>query len=1669
VGALDGFLPQVAQWFADTFREPSPAQVAAWPAIQRRENVLLLAPTGSGKTLAAFLCAIDDLLRRGLAGDLNDGIHVLYISPLKALGNDIRKNLLVPLTEIRERFELPEIRVAVRTGDTPQSERQRMIRQPPHILITTPESLYLMLGSERLGEALAPIRTVIVDEVHALCDNKRGVHLAVSLERLQERLDAPVQRIGCSATLSPLSEIAAFLVGNDAEGKRRPCSIVDAGMRKDLDVQVIAPLPDFVEAGNTALWASAYELLLREIRSHTTTLVFANSRYKAERTALRLGELADDGKDIGVHHGSMSKETRLEAEDALKGGRLKALIATASLELGIDIGSVDLVYQLESPKSVATGLQRIGRAGHLLDATSKGGVLVFERDEVLEAAAVCRAMVAGEVDAIRIPRGCLDVLAQQIVGAVVERDRTADEVLALVRRAYSYADLRRSDFDSVLAMLAGEHRFEMARAPRPLVLWDCATGKLSPARSAAQVSAMCVGTIGETSEYEVVIGVSNKRVGTVQSEFVDDALRVGDVFVLGSSAWKVEGVRRNRLIVEEAPGSTPTVPWWTGPIESRTVEVGSKVGRLRREVAERLHDPDLHDWLRSEYYLCPHAAEAVIEYVREQAAASAVPDETRVLVETWRDELGRQNIIVHCPLGQRINRTWGVALVQAAKERFHEQWTATASNDLLLLTQARESRMTPGLVDAPMLLGAVDAESVPELVEAAAAGSAGTGSAFREAAVCAFQVLRAWQGKRVPLWLQNYRSQELQEAVGGQADYPVAVEVARSYLRETLDVPALVELLRAIEAGPVALEHRQVESPSPFAHSLLVQGPYRDDHQMGRDRRAHLLRLHRQILQEVLSEEQMAELLDQRAIERLEQRLGHTSEATRTRNADELAQALRDLGDVPATVASVSRIVDGNAAEMLAELVGAHRVVAVRLPECERDAVRLVPADLWRQYYDAFERQRPGRRPSVLIPTLQDGEIVGLDMLAATNVIPPAYRKKATRDEARSAIVERYLRSRGPVTSYEIMNATGWPIGLVEGLLDGLVADGKAACGVYTAEKPTPQWVNRANLEEIHRLTLGYLKRELAACAPREVVDFMTRWQHLHPETRLRGVDGLRIVIGQLQGLEVVQGAWETELLPGRVEDYGPEMLDGLVASGEVCWGRVSPRSLRRGPIALCLRRDVGWIAGASPLEFDPLAEADCDIPDVIAAAREYFRTRKTAFFDELVADTGLDEGALTRAVWHLAWCGELTCDTYECIRHAGFQSSLSACYDLDSTPRKILSGRITAERPLSHMRRRKLNPRLGRWSATERLVPPARPLPEGEVVSKWSELLLARWGIVSRDMVAAEVAAPPWGKLVREFKRLELLGKIQRGFFIESHQGEQYGLPEAIELLRDCRATRPEGATEAWLEDEPLLAVTNREPANLYATCLEVTDNRGDVLKRGMRHGNLVARAVLQAGQVLVYEEHQLAPLSRRQLARCLAELQHDYAGNPVQLWIRHWNGLPLDMTPAAAVLWEVGFRRDGRDGFAWPPPARARNSDPTLSILQQFPPYYEQGSPVEFGPELAAARADPRIRPALAALYGHLEREFGRAGWEVTWHPHGPSARYRKVAQAHVWAGKTFADLHIRTRPLLDNGSKRRLWRRLRVEKAEDVNDGFVELLRTFIKDVTELVDRCVPPSPQ
>jgi len=962
--------------------------------------------------------------------------------------------------------------------------------------------------------------------------------------------------------------------------------------------------------------------------------------------------------------------------------------------------------------------------------------------------------------------------------------------------------------------------------------------------------------------------------------------------------------------------------------------------------------------------------------------------------------LGRFNIIIHCPLGQRINHAWGAALALAAKEKLKQAWTVSSSNDLIILSLSSRGDFPGRKIDVKKILALVTPASLDRITRKDADQAMFGDTHFREAAVTSLQIIRAYKGKRIPVWLQTHRAQELFEAARQDPDYPIFQEVRRNYLEQALDVGELKNLLQHIKQKRIKLSFETVTSPSPFAHALLITTQYRTDHQMGRERRAHLLRLHQEVLKEVLSTEQLAQLLDRRAIEKLEKRVSFRSEASQARNRDELAQIIRELGDICATRQAVEAIAGEEGMQLIKALVREKRVVATLIPNVDHDKLRLVASDQWRQYHDAFTPKSSGRL-KLLVPVISKQNDFGKPRaVSVADIIAPRFRKKMTRTAAQEAIAERYLKTHGPVSLYELMDCYGWPAGIAERVLTTVVGTGKAHKGTYVGDKPQPQWVNKANLEEIHRLTMGYLKRELAACAPYEVVDFMIRWQHRHPDHRVNGLDGLRQVIGQLQGYEVLQGVLEPEILGQRVEDYSPALLDKLIASGEVVWRRVSSKRLCRGFLTLCLRKDMEWLAQGDRLKFDPVAQADEDIPEVIATLREHMRKHQGAFFDEILSATGLDEGPAQRALWYLAWTGEVTCDSYECVRHANFTVALSACYDLASTPQTILLGRVSSDSVLKHMHERKLDPRLGRWWATERLVPPAKALPREHVIRNWADLLLKRWGIVSKDIVKTEVAAPPWRELMREFKRRELLGDINRGHFIESHAGVQYGLPAAIELLRDCRARRSDGQALGYLPDEAVFSITNKDPANLYFSCLDVLDERGEVFRS--RQGNYICPQVIQAGQVLLFwNSHLLAKLSRKQLSLCLAAVRDLGTALNTPVTFMLWNGHPIDIHPIAGFLYEEGFRFDSRGWLCWPPKGK-NGKTPEACTYKEFLPYYAEPDPVEYNSDWVVSRAAPVIQPKLAELLQFLEANL-RDEQRLIFDPSGFRVTYR--GEKFIW----------------------------------------------------------------
>ena len=1665
------FEPYVWSWFERRYGAPTPPQIESWPRIAGGQHTLIFSPTGSGKTLAAFLWCLNELFRAGSKGELTDSIHVLYISPLKALNNDIQRNLVEPLEGIsrsaREAgISVSDVRSEVRTGDTPAAARVAMAARPPHILITTPESLFIILSTQRFRFSLSTVRFVIVDEIHAVSDNKRGVHLSLSLERLRELTGDGFVRIGLSATQKPLEEIAGFLTGYTEEGQRRPCEIVDIGARRNLDVQVVTPVDNLSEARFDAIWASVYDRILGMIRDHDTTLIFARSRYKAERTSLRLNELADDGDlRVGAHHGSMSRQIRYDMEDRLKRGELDGLVATASLELGIDVGSIDLVCQLESPHSVSRGMQRIGRAGHLLEATSKGRLLVIDRDDLVEATVLVRAIVDGQIDATRIPTGCLDVLAQHVVGAVAADEWDAESLYQLCRGSYCYRDLARQTYDRVLGMLSGEYRFDMERDPYPRIQWDRVNDRLTPERGARVISFRSSGTIPDEADYDVYLVAKKTRLGILDEDFVDD-LRRGDIFVLGSSSWRVLGFRRNRVLVEDAQGRAPTVPYWHGSVRTRTADLGRLVGVFRGQMHEHMLAGDAEDWLRNEYCVDENGIQALCEYFRQQhLIAGIVPTDRVILAEHFRDELGQEQLVIHCSFGGRLNDTWATVLCHALEGQWGERFQRAVVDDGILITIPRKVDLSAADL-AATFHALVDADQVDGLLAEAVLSSPVFSSRFRHNAVRSLQVLREYQGRRTPVWIQSARASELLEASRQRSDYPVVAETVRECTVDALDGPALRDILRQIQDGQIEIRVLEARAPSPFSHGLLLLGQHREERTGSEpERRSQLMHVHREVLRQILDEESLANLLDAGAADFVESKLQFTHPHRRARRHHELARAFIELGDLvdeDEGELSLAARVNGDPAPMLQELVEQRRVVAAPFSTLETHPQRWIATENFSLYRDAFRvTHAPDPEDTRLLTRLEGSGPLPLSGLVSADPEPRGRRRedaarrtleerlehlvnayrilrfpgegearyasvaswiptgligdRMARPEARAELVLRYLRRHGPVTKYEIMERYGFPERFVEGVLEDLQEKGRVTSGEYVVTKAFPQWCYRPNLEEIHRRTLERLRREIEPAAPEEYADFVIRWQHLHPDTRLSGVEGLREVIAQIQGLENYQVAHERHLFPARVSDYEPAMLDRLCYGGQVDWRRFDHRQLKRGHLGFCCRRDRDWIAQDPGAEGVDLTRWDDDIAEACSAVRAYLADHTPCFFDDLLADTDLQEGIALRAIWHLVWTGEATNDSFESVRHAEIASGISACYD---TGTRIGSKKATLGFIAGNMRARRLDPRLGRWVATEQLSQDqsSHPTPE-ERAARWVDLLINRWGFLCRDVVGREACAPPWRDLLRAAKRLELLGKVQRGYFIEDLSGEQYAPPEAVEALRAVRLRRPDPdedgvEIEAVPIDEPMVLLNLCDPANPFDGLFDLSTELGETVKSQVRFSRTPQKhLIFRAGQPLLLYERAgnivvLIGLTRSEMEECLLlllRLADSDSGKRESriIYIRDWNGHPIDVSPARHLLAHLGFAPAGgtEKGLeydsAQPPRSRGEEGD---VIPERFECLGRESAPVAYDAEWIIQRSLPAIQPQVRGLIDRLI-ELLSSECEIDFGPRGFAVRYRGV----------------------------------------------------------------------
>ena len=1317
---LETMLPPVSAWFRDALGAPTPPQTLGWPEIADGRSCLIVSPTGSGKTLAAFLAALDHLWRNP---ERPRGVGILYISPLKALGEDVRRNLEIPLAGIRRQAEisgspLSNLRVAVRSGDTPAAERVKLTRKPPDILITTPESLHLMLTS-RARETLKSVSHVIVDEIHALCPNKRGVFLAILLERLEALNPDGFVRVGLSATQKPLDEVARYLGGSRKVSGRwepRPVTIVDAGRRKDLDLEVSLPGRSGLPAGENSIWPAIEAKLLGLIRSHRSTIVFANNRRVAERLTTHLNEI--DRSEVPdeetrppiahSHHGSLSLDVRRSTEEALKAGELPSVVATASLELGIDMGAVDLVCQVESPGAIARGLQRVGRAGHVVGRSSKGVMIAKTAGDLLESAALAHAMIEGDVESLRVPKNCLDVLAQQVVACVAVDRWDVPALLDLMRGAYPYRDLSANAFESVLKLASGRFHLEALRDLRPRVSWDRVHNRLAALPGTAQVAIVGGGTIPDTGQYPLYLGEGGPKLGELDEEFVLER-RVGETFVLGTSTWRIEAIDAQRVVVSAAAGRAAFVPFWRGEAASRTAELGLAIGKLARDLKGRLDDPDVLGWLRRDYKLDLHSAQALRDYVaRQLRQAGAVPDDETVLIEAFRDPAGELGLAILTPFGAKLHHALKLALMGRLRERLGIEVACLHGGEGLLIR-------LPGTDDPPLdLFDGLDPDRAESLIRSELGDGAHFGLRFRQNAGRALLMPRPDPSKRTPLWLQRLRAKDLLQAVRRFPDFPIVAETFRECLDDDLDLPRFRDFLARIQRKEIRVETHRGEIPSPFTSNLVFRFTLNFMYEWDDPRRGDKARsgpeIDADLLDPLLTSASTADWLDPSAVGRVEGRLrgvGHPP-----RSAEEMADWLRRLGDL-----APDEVV-GPMAGFLDELRGQDRAISIEL-EGTRQPRRWIGAEDEEIYRKAFSG--------------------------------------APDEDALASIVGRFLRTHALIGLDDLTGR--YPIGpaVATDLLERLADAGD----LVRIGSDSPTWADRRNLEEVRRLTIAIKRKEAVAVAPETFADFVARRQHVHPETRREGQTAAESSLEQLRGFAAPAEMWESELLPLRIRDYRPSWLDDALSAGGWTWRAFGDGRGGADRVAIHPRDFAGRWPDPPEGEASPSADEE--------RIREFLAVRGAMFAVDIAQATGLAPSRIRSALDGLVARGLATNDRFDPLRPAAKAASEAISKASSATGRPRLG---------AFRRQIAANPE-GRWA----LIAGLEPDPESSALA-WASALLDRYGILSRETAALDPWAAPWKELYPWLSRAEMRGELRRGYFVEGLSGVQYALPDAAEEL---------------------------------------------------------------------------------------------------------------------------------------------------------------------------------------------------------------------------------------------------------------------------------------------
>jgi ATP-dependent Lhr-like helicase len=1519
--------PVVAEWFVRRFGTPTEPQELGWPHILAGRTTLISAPTGSGKTLAAFLACIDRLVRKALAGDLADRTEVLYVSPLKALGNDIQKNLEVPLGEIlalagERGLLMPEIRTAVRTGDTLAPERRAMLKRPPHILVTTPESLYILLTADKSRAILRDVETVIVDEIHAVADDKRGAHLALSLERLEALTHRAPVRIGLSATQKPIEEVAHFLTGS---GRADPV-IVNIGHKRTLDLAIEVPPMPLGPVASNEMWDAIYDRLVALVEQHRSTLVFVNTRRMAERIAHQLGERMGDA-NVAAHHGSLSRKLRLAAEKKLKEGQVRVLVATASLELGIDVGTVDLAVQINSPRAIAVALQRVGRSGHWRGAVPKGRFFATTRDDLLECAALVRAIRQGDLDRLMIPESPLDVLAQQIVATCASSQTSAaasrprgrgrdgpstssaqalataggdpstslragagatvaddgwdeDELFALVRRAYPYRNLKRETFDAVLEMLAEGIAARRGRYGAYLHR-DRVNRKLRPRRGARLAAITSGGAIPDNSLYTVVAQPDGGVVGTVDEDFAVESNH-GDIMLLGNTSWMIHRIETNsgRMLVQDAHGAPPSVPFWRGEAPARTEELSEHVGSLREKISEMLPhtspvgfsatQPEVAaaaGWLKNECGLDDSGAEQAIEYILQgRAVLGAVPTQATVIAERFFDEGGGMQLVIHAPFGGRINKAWGLALRKRFCRGFNFELQAAATDNGLNIALAEQHSFPLGDV-----FRFLQAETVQPILEQAALDSPVFGTRWRWDANRALALLRFQGGKKVPAQIQRMRSDDLLASVFPQAaacqenivgdieipDHPLVNEVMKDVLTEAMDLEGLKSVLRGMASGQIRVVAVDTPVPSQFSHEILNANPYAylDDAPL-EERRARAVEMRRVLPESVLEE---VGKLDPAAIAQVREEAWPD-----VRDADELHDVLHTLVALPEELgrARTDEVLDApRESRALLGLAGSLRLRSGQAPTRPHTGIGGVE---WSGYFDRLVNegragvavsaegetplrqaqgrlsgQRAGRR-RYWVAAERARSFAVLFPGAELAALPEVESNPASRDDVLLTAVTGWMSHVGPVTASHLGETLGLPASDIEKALLRMEASGAVLRGKFTDENPRgvlaphetvelrstgqpgaavptqelavptqvrqTEWCERRLLARIHRLTVGTLRKQIQPVTAAQFMRWLMRWQHVAPGTQVVGERGTLEVLQQLQGFEIPANAWERQVLARRIADYDPKWLDQLCLTGAVGWGRLSPHPatldyptvrtstdssdaptasprLRRviptsvAPITFFVREEADWMTPRHP------GGDGSDSRGLSHGAQlvlEFLRQRGASFFADIVRGTGKLKAEIETALWELVAAGLVTADGFDNLR------------SLIDPKRRAGQGSGRSTRPRHSA---------GRWV----VLHAAEAAERTRAVEAACWMLLRRYGIVFRDLLARESNLPSWRELLMGYRRLEDRGEIRGGRFVDGFLGEQFALPVAVESVRAMRNLPLEGEEIKLSAADPL------------------------------------------------------------------------------------------------------------------------------------------------------------------------------------------------------------------------------------------------------------------------